>query len=292
MRSPERAARLRELDCTLVAGDLEDDTALATLVAGQDVVIHVAGAIRARAPEEFLRVNRDGAARIARAALRAGASRFVLVSSLAATGPSRPGEVLDESSGPGPVALYGRSKLAGEAAVRETGVPFSIVRPPAVYGPGDRAFLTLFRFATHGVVPLLGGGAQELTLVHVRDLARALLAVADRPATLGGTYHAGNAAPVTQRAFHVAIGRAVGRDVRCVALPGFVIRPVLGAAGLLARARGRAPLLDADKSRELLASGWVCSSEALARDAGWRAEIPLADGLAETVRSYREAGWL
>lgn len=262
------------------------------LVEGRDLVFHVAGAVGARSPEEFLRVNRDGAARVARAALHAGVRRFVLVSSQAVTGPSRPGEALGESSVPGPLTAYGRSKLAGEEAVRETGVPLSIVRPPAVYGPGDRAFLPLFRFAARGVVPLLGGGGQELTLVHVRDLARALLAVADGPATLGRTYHVGNATPVTQRELAVAIGRAVGREVRCVPLPGFVVRPALCAAGLAARMRGRAPLLDADKSRELLASGWVCSSEALARDAGWRAEIPLADGLAETVRSYREAGWL
>ncbi len=273
-------------------GGLEDEQALAALVADKDAVLHVAGTVRARTAEEFARVNRDGAARLACAALRAGVSPFVLVSSQAATGPSRRGETLDETSGPGPLTAYGRSKLAGEQVVRETGVPLSVVRPPAVYGPGDRALLGLFRLAVRGIVPLFGDGAQELTLVHARDLARALVAVVDSAATVGGVYHAGNAAPVTQRALAVAVGRAVGREVRCLALPPGVVRPLLGVFGLTTRALNRAPLLDRDKSRELLASGWVCSSAALRRDTGWEAEIALADGLAETADAYREAGWL
>jgi nucleoside-diphosphate-sugar epimerase len=276
----------------LVPGTLEDEAALDALVRDRRIVFHVAGLVRARSPEEFLRVNRDGAARLAKAARRAGVARFVLVSSLAATGPSRPGEAVVESSGPGPLSAYGRSKQAGEETVRETGVPLTIVRPPAVYGPGDRAFLTLFRTAARGFVPLLGDGRQELTLVHVHDLVRALIAAGTSPATLGGTYHAGHATAVSQRALAQAVGEAVGRRVLCPRLPGIVVRAVLGGAGVVSRSLGRAPLLDGDKSRELLAPGWVCSSDALRRDAGWTAEIPLAAGLAETARSYREAGWL
>ena len=292
MRRPDTAGALRALGCRVVEGALEDEAAGLTLAEGADVVIHVAGLVAARSEAEFLRVNRDGAAALARAFARAGVSRFVLVSSLSVTGPSRPGHPVDEMSGPGPVTAYGRSKEAGEAAVRATGVPFTVVRPPAVYGPRDRAFLTLFRAASHGVVPLLGDGGQELTLVHAADLARALVAAATSAATLGGTYHAGHPEPVTQRALADAAGRAVGRRVRCVTLPGAVVRAALGVAGAAARALGRAPLLDGDKANELLASGWSCSSEALRRDADWAAEIPLHRGLAETARAYREAGCL
>jgi nucleoside-diphosphate-sugar epimerase len=176
--------------------------------------------------------------------------------------------------------------------VRAAGVPFTVVRPPAVYGPRDRAFLPLFRAASHGVVPLLGDGAQELTLVHASDLAGALVAAATSGATLGGTYHAGHPAPVTQRGLAAAVGCAVGRRVRCPTLAAPLVRGVLGVAGVVSRALGRAPLLDGDKANELLAAGWVCSSEALRRDAGWAAAIALDRGLAETARAYRGAGWL
>lgn len=283
---------LRALGCRVVEGTIEDEAAALVLAEGADVVFHVAGLVAARSEAEFLRANRDGAAALARASARAGVSRFVLVSSLSVTGPSPPGHPVDEASGPGPVTAYGRSKKAGEEAVRAAGVPFVVVRPPAAYGPRDRAFLALFRTASRGVVPLLGDGGQELTLVHAADLARALVAVATSAATLGGTYHAGHPEPVTQRALAGAVGRAVGRRVRGVALSGAVVRAALGVAGAAARALGRAPLLDGDKANELLAPGWSCSSEALRRDAGWAAEIPLDQGLAETARAYREAGWL
>jgi nucleoside-diphosphate-sugar epimerase len=104
--------------------------------------------------------------------------------------------------------------------------------------------------AARGVVPLLGDGASEVTLVHAADLARALVAAATSAATLGGTYHAGNAAPVTQRALAEELGRALGRPVRRIALPGPIVRHALGAAGFVARALGKAPL---DKGQRVLA---------------------------------------
>jgi nucleoside-diphosphate-sugar epimerase len=292
VRRPDKAGPLRALGCRLVAGALEDEAAVLALADGADVVFHVAGCVAARSDAEFFRVNRDGAGRVAGACARAGVARLVLVSSLSVTGPSVPGRAVDEASGPGPVTAYGRSKQAGEEAVRASGVPFTVVRPPAVYGPRDRAFLPLFRAASRGVVPLLGDGAREITLVHASDLARALVAAATASATLGGTYHAAHEDPVTERALAEAVGRAVGRPVRCVPLPAPLVRGVLGVAGAASRARGRAPLLDGDKANELLAPGWACSSAALRRDAGWTAEIPLDRGLAGTASAYRENGWL
>jgi dihydroflavonol-4-reductase len=292
VRRPARAEALRALGCRIVEGALGDGSARLALVDGADVVFHVAGLVAARSEAEFLRVNRDGTVDLAAAAARTGIERLVLVSSLAVTGPSGPARPVDEASGPGPVTAYGRSKRAAEEAIRAAGVPFTILRPPAVYGPRDRGFLVLFRMASRGVVPLPGDGARELTLVHAADLARALVAAATSQVTLGRTYHAGHAERVTQRALAEAVGRAVGRPARCVRVPGPVVRGALSVAGAAARAFGRAPLLAGDKANELLAPGWACSSDALRRDTGWAADIPLERGLADTARRYREAGWL
>lgn len=279
--------------CRLLEGGLEDASAREALVAGAEVVYHVAGLVRAPSLGEFRRVNRELSALVARDAARSGVARFLLVSSLAVTGPAPRGVSLDEGGGPGPVTHYGRSKQEGEEAVRATSVPLTVVRPPAVYGPGDRAFLTLYRLvARQGVFPLLGDGRQELSLVFVEDLARALVAAATSPATLGGTYHAAHAEVLTQRELGGAIARALGRPARFVRVPGPLLRALLHAAALARRAGVRAGLPAPDKAHELLAPAWRSSSEALRAAAGWTAEVETERGTAATARAYREAGWL
>lgn len=293
VRSPAKAEDLRARGIRLVEGGLEDEAARAALLSSAEVVYHVAGRVEAPSLAEFRRVNRDLTALLARDAAKAGVVRFLLVSSLAVTGPAPRGRSLDEGSGPGPVTRYGRSKQEGEAAVRDSGVPLTVVRPPAVYGPGDRAFLTLFRLvAKGGVFPLLGDGRQELSLVFAEDLARALVAAALSPATLGGTYHAAHAEVVSQRQLGETLGRALSRAVRFVRLPGPLLRALLQAGRALPRAAGRAPLPAPDKAHELLAPAWRASSEALRRDASWVAEVPVERGFAITARAYRDACWL
>ena len=292
VRSPARAAALRDAGCTLVEGGLEDEAALRRLVEGAGVLHHVAGVIAARSPAEFERVNRAGTFALARIAREAGVGRLVYVSSLAVSGPTVPGRPLEEADRDQPVTAYGRSKQAGEQAVRASGVAFTIVRPPAVYGPRDRELLRVFQLARRGFAPLLGDGSQELSFVHARDLARALVAAGDSAKTEGRTYHAAHPETLTQRAFVQAVAAAQGRSVRALPLPAPLVRGALWTSGLVARLLGRATVLSPDKAPELLAPAWTCSSEALARDAGWRAAIPLAQGLPETAEWYRQAGWL
>ena len=292
VRDREQGARLLEQGCEVVQGRLDDAPVLRWLVEGCDTVFHVAGALAARSEEEFLAVNRDGTARVARIAREMGVARFVYVSSLAVTGPARRGSVRYESARPRPVTPYGRSKLAGEEAVRESGVPFTIVRPPVVYGPRDRQLLRLFRLARLGILPLLGDGRQELSLVHAEDLADALLAAAAAPRALGAVYHAAHPEVVTQE----ELGRAVGRAVRHRVVPLHIadewVPTLLRLSGRAARLFGRTTRLDADKVPEFLAAAWTCSSDALFRDAGWQAQIGLEQGLAATFRWYAAEGWL
>jgi nucleoside-diphosphate-sugar epimerase len=292
VRTATAAGPLEALGCRSVVGTLEDDLSVATLVGGAEVVYHVAGVISLSSPDALLRVNRDGTARLAAAARRAGVRRLLYVSSLAVTGPTVPGRPLDEAGTPRPVTSYGRSKQAGEEAVRASAAAFTIVRPPIVYGPRDRQVLRLFRMARRGLAPLLGDGRQELSLVHARDLVGALVAAATSAHTAGGTYHAGHPISVTQRALLEGIGAAVGSRVRLVALPPAMVKAALAVGGAVARLRGRASILDPAKAAELLAPAWTCSSAALERDAGWRAATSLREGLAETARWYGEAGWL
>lgn len=286
------SAALARSGCRVVPGAIDDPAALDALLSGADVVFHVAGLIAARSEAEFLAVNRDGTAAVAQACRRAGVARLVYVSSLAVTGPSERGRPVDETTPPRPLTPYGRSKLAGEQSVRESGAIFTIVRPPIVYGPRDRQTLWLFRMARRGLVPLLGDGSQELSLVHAADLAEALVAAAASPAAAGRTYHAAHPEVVTQRALLEEIGRAVGSRARLLPIPGSAVRVALAVSGAVARVTRRPTLLDPSKAPELLAPAWTCTAEALARDAGWSAQVPLARGLRDTADWYAGAGWL
>lgn len=272
-----------------VAGALEDEHALAALVAGADVVFHAAAVVDAPTERAFDLVNVEGTARVARAAHSAGVRRLVHVSSQAVTGPSAPGVPVDESVPPRPISAYARSKQRGEEEVRRSGVPFTIVRPPAVYGPRDVQFLALFRLARLGSVPVFGDGRQELSLVYAADLADALVQVAASPRTAGGTYHAAHATATTQRALAEAVAAAMGTRPRVFPLPVSLVR---GAAGALAALRVRTLLASPGKVAEVTASGWACVSERIAADAGWRARTDLTAGLAQTAAWYRERGWL
>ena len=291
-RSARRAEALGPLGVAVVEGDLHDAAALARAVEGQDVILHVAGLVAARSEAEFLRANRDGTANLLAAAERAGSPRFVLVSSMAAAGPAPRGRPLAGGEPPRPVTAYGRSKLAAEQVVTAGRLPWTIVRPPAVYGPRDREILKVFRLARLGVAPVFGDGRQELTAVHGADLAGALVAAATAPAAAGKVYYACHPEVFTSGGFVQAIAAAMGRRVRLIGLPGGLARGLLTLTELGARVTGRPTILTRDKAKEFFQDAWTGDPRPLSSDTGWRARFDLAHGLADTYRWYRSAGWL
>jgi len=291
-RSPAKAAALERRGVRIVRGDLDNAAALRQGCAGADVLVHLAGRIAARDQGEFMRANRDGTANVLDAAVEQPPRRFVYVSSIAAAGPTVAGHPIDETRPPAPVTPYGRSKLAGEVLVRAAALPWTIVRPPIVYGEGDRATFGIFRLANLGVVPLFGDGTQQLSLIHVADLVAALLAVVATERTVGRVYFAAHPEITTARQLAMGAGRALGKTPRVVPVAPPVARAVLWTAGVLARLAGRTALLSGERAPEFLAPAWTCRPDALRRDGGWEARIDLAAGLPRTAAWYRTEGWL
>ena len=290
-RSAAKARALGLQGVRWIEAGLDSETALTSAADSVDVVFHVAGLVAARSEAEFLAVNRDATARLLRAAAPSGA-RFVLVSSLAAGGPSTPGVPLRGDEPPRPVTIYGRSKLAAEEIVREGPLPWTIIRPPTVYGPREREVLRIFRMARWGVVPAFGDGSQELSLVFGPDLAAAMLRAALSETAAGGIYYAAHREMLRSDDLVRAIGAAVGRRVRLLSIPPGMARGALAVTEGIARVFNRATLLTTDKANEFLAQAWTCDPSALERDTGWSAGTGLPEGLARTVAWYREAGWL
>jgi len=292
-RSRSRAVRLIEAGVQIVDGDLDDKQALLKATEGQDVVFHVAGLVAARNEQEYMRVNRDGTRHVVDAARATGVSRAILVSSLAAAGPSEPGRPLAGHESPSPLTAYGRSKLAAEEVVSRSGLPWTIVRPPMIYGPRDTEVLKVFKVARSGVVPVFGSRQQELSAIYAPDLAEALVRVATEPGTLGRTYYACHPRVFTSEEFARAVGKAVRRpNVRIVRLPAGLTRGLLGLTGTIARMSGRATILNRDKSRELLQAAWTCDPGLLRRDTGWEAVFDIGAGTEATAAWCRKKEWI
>jgi nucleoside-diphosphate-sugar epimerase len=291
-RSPEKAARLSDPGIHVVLGDLHDDAGLQRATRDQDVIFHVAGVVAARSEAAFLRANRDGTRNLVAAAERARSPRFVLVSSLAAGGPAQRGRPLDGSESPHPVTAYGRSKLAAEEVVKASGLAWSVVRPPIVYGPRDREILKVFRIARLGVAPVFGDGTQELSAVHAGDLAAALRAVGSSETAIGRTYAACHPEVFTSAELGRAIGAAMGRPVGTLRIPAMVGRAILTVTGSVARFAGQTTILTADKANEFFQPAWTGDPAPLIRDCGWSPVHDLRSGLADTYAWYRKAGWL
>jgi len=303
VRDPAKAAALGWTSAVeLVRGDVNDARALREGCAGAEVIYHVAGRVSARSAAEFMAANRDGTARVLEAAAVEPPRRFLYVSSLAAAGPTLPGQPIDESRPPAPVTPYGRSKLSAELLVRATPVPWTIVRPPTVYGERDRELFKLFKLARAAVVPVFGDGSQELSVIYAADLADAVIAAATAQRSAGAVYFAAHPSVTTSRELVRAIGRAVGsnragrrgrgREPRILPLAAPLARVILWTVGTLAHLAGRATVLSADKAPEFLAPAWTCRPDALIRDTGWRAKVDLETGLERTADWYRREGWL
>jgi nucleoside-diphosphate-sugar epimerase len=273
VRALTRKTQLPQDDVTWVSGALDDETSLLELCNGADAVIHVAGVVNGDAAT-FDTGNRLGTMAVLHAAESAHVARFVHVSSLAAREPQ--------------LSIYGASKRAAEDAVVTSTRDWRIVRPPAIYGPGDTDNLELFRFARKGVVPLPPKG--RMSVIHAEDMARLIVAMLD-DAAAHGFYEADDGVPGgwTHKAFASAIGAAVGRKVMTFAMPSALVRAGASLDGLL---RGPKAKLTPDRAAYFCHPDWTIDPARRPPEALWSPRIDTETGLAETATWYRAQGWL
>ena len=274
VRRPENA-RL-PADVEAIRGDLADQAALQRLVSGADAVVHLAGALTAFGPEGYFSVNERGTEALVQAALAAGTGRFVHVSSLSARQPQ--------------LSLYGASKRAGEEAVLRHAAALNaiIIRPPAVYGPGDRGTLPLIRELTRPIAAIPGRREARFSLIHGRDLAR-ILGMGVEGAEQGiHDVSDGRAGGYGWAELVEAASAFRGAPIRMIFLPRAVPAAVAFGAEGLARLSGKPGMINRGKIAELYHPDWVCREGTLALPD----PTSFAQGFAETVDWYRQAGWL
>jgi nucleoside-diphosphate-sugar epimerase len=258
-----------------VLGDLSTRDSLEWLVDHADAVIHVAGTINAPNAAGFERGNVAGTLAMLAAATAGGVQRFVHVSSLAAREPK--------------LSLYGASKAKSEELVHSSGLDWAVVRPPAVYGPGDRETLELFRMAKLGLMLMPPKG--RVSVIHADDLARLLLALAapGTPSRCLIEPDDGKPGGWSHREFARALAAAVGTKAAVISSPGVLLRAAAKLDHLL---RGEKAKLTTDRAAYFSHRNWVVEPKRAAPPELWRPEIDTMRGLAATAAWYREQGWL
>jgi uncharacterized protein YbjT (DUF2867 family) len=275
LRALTRGWRPAEDGIDWVEGALDRPDTLATLVEGADAVVHIAGLINAATRAGFEAVNVGGTAAVVDAARAAGVRRFVHISSLAAREP----ELSD----------YGWSKARSERVVAASGLDWTILRPPAIYGPGDRETFELFRMARRGLALLPPKG--RFSVLHVGDLCRLILAVIEAPETHFQTYEPddGRAGGWEHRHFARTLSRVFGKRAATLTMPELVVKGAARIDRLVRRDKAR---LTPDRARYYCHPDWVAAAEARPPEALWAPAIRTATGLKATADWYREQGWL
>lgn len=274
VRDPQKASQLSHPNIELVTGNLSDHDALRQLVSGCSAVIHGAGAVRGSSQAEFDLVNINGtAAIIAAVKSRQPPPRLLLLSSLAAREPQ--------------LSWYAQSKRGGEQLLqKEQQMDWIILRPPAVYGPGDKEMLPVFQMMSRGVAPVAGATTARISLIHVTDLVEAIIACLQSDTcrqqvlTLcdgkNGGYNWHEMAALAEATW--------SRRVRLWQLPTWLLDAVAGVNLRLAKITGHAPMLTPPKLRELRHEDWVVDNRAMAAT-GWTPKIDLQQGLEEIRNS-------
>jgi nucleoside-diphosphate-sugar epimerase len=283
---------------TRVEGSLFDVESLRHAVTGMDALIHVAGLTAAKNEAEFRRGNLDATQNLIDAvrAFNPGLQRFVHTSSLTVCGPAPSLEQprTEDHDDLRPLTAYGRTKKLAEDAVRAASdIPWTIVRPPAVYGPRDAAILSFFQAVHKGLATLIGFGDSRVSLVHARDLARGIVLAMEVPAAHQQTYF------ITSDEFYswpqivdvtkTAMSKSFVLPLR---LPHALVLGIAGTVGFFGKLSGKPPVLDYEKGLDLIQPYWICSSDKARRELGYTQEVSLEDGIRETVQWYREYKWL
>jgi len=277
--------------------DYADPASLEDLLARErpELVFHVAGVTKGVTLDDFNRGNLVPTRNLLAATQKVhpGLRRFVHVSSLAAFGPSNEAEPVAEHHDRSPVEHYGRSKLEAERAVEAIGdaLPWTIIRPPVVYGPRDVDNLELFRLAARRLNIFYGNRHKPMSWVYVDDLVRGMREAAVHDATRGKGYFLCDGPPKTWGEYQDLIVAASGRGALTLDLPEFLVDVTAVFGELATRVDGKPRLFNRQKAI-LGKQSWACRDDAAREDFGYTPKVDLREGVQRTFDWYRRERWL
>ncbi len=295
VRKTSDLSLLKELEIEYRYGDVTAPDTLPDMIKDTDYIVHNAGLIKARKPESFFEVNEKGTHDLFEAIANHNRQikKAIYISSQAAAGPVIDGRPVTESDPPHPITTYGASKLAGEQEALSFADKFHVIslRPPGVYGPGDKEIFTFFQTVNRRIKPLIGDIHRKLQVIHVDDLSQAVRLAVQGNTNSGQSYFVAENRAYTLHEMVTILSRVSGKRGVPLRLPAFLFKLIAVVSESSFRLVGAAPMLTLEKARELLES-WELSTDKARDSFGFDSQIPFETGARETFAWYRENGWL
>lgn len=294
VRRAQSAQPLQQAGFDCRVGAFDEPPSLQAALKSVTAIVHAAGGGKASRPDSFFENNVTPTEQLLQAAAQSGVERFILISSLAAAGPSPDGTPKLNDAPLAPISPYGESKVQAEQLALQAKTQFhvGIVRPPAIYGPEDTRMLPLFRTAYKRWAPIPGGTDKTLSLIHVKDCATAIVRTLESDYPSGAAFFVDDGAPHPVTELIDLMGLAYQHRVVTLGIPGWLFKPLALTGYGLTKTLGREPIITPSKIKELLCPHWVCESTQTQAILKWQPQIPLARGIAQTCEWYQQEGWL
>ena len=259
---------------------------------GIDVVIHIAGVTKSLFPQKYFTINTKGTIEIINFAKKEKAKQIIFISSLSAYGASNSTEPVKESSIPKPVSNYGLSKLIAEKFIKKSGIPYTIIRPPAVFGPGDKDIFTYFKMVKQGIALTSGNPNKLYSLIYVKDLAESIKKTILNEKAMNNDFFFSNKEFYKIDDIIKSIEKSFNKTAFKINLPEFFAKSVFYSAQVFYVLTTVPPLLNLDKLKEIEQNNWICSSEKAYSLLNFEPEYNLDNAIKETTKWYLENNWL
>lgn len=286
---PDLLGRLKE-----IKGGLDVFERIDLVLPEVDVVIHLAGVITGRSSKDYERMNYESVVHLLACLNRQHwkPKRFILASSLAAAGPNRNSLNLRESDKAAPIEPYGLAKLRAEQLLKSQPFPTTAFRPPAVIGPGDPAMLTLFKMVNRGFAPLPSGKVQLLSYIYVGDLVEAIYIMSKEISEEHKLYFTTADDVITNHDIIREIAASLEKKALIVRIPKALIWLIMVLSTAISYVFRVPNFYDYRQYKQMTTSSFVCTSELLTAETGWKAKTGLAEAIRLSALGYKELKWL
>lgn len=298
VRKSSNLKYLKNKKVNLIYGDLTIKSSLKSLDDDYDYIFHIAGKTFGRNFDEFYEANVIGTKNLIETINEKvkNIKRFVFLSSQTASGPSQNYEFpVKEIDSPNPITSYGKSKLSAEYEIKkfENKIPFTILRATAIYGRRDMAILPVFQSVKYGLGTLIGFKDKYISLLNVDDIVRGIYLSVTNGNTINNIYFLTSEKFYTWNQILEIIKKELNKKYLLkIKIPHFLVLAIAKLSEMIGNLKGKPPIFNYEKGIDFIQNYWTCSHKKAENDFNFVQEIDINTGISDTIKWYKENGFL